>query len=99
MNARPAVSGTLAKREPEGSLLLYKKFSKKSKNLLTKPQTYDIIKVQKGKELILMKIKCYEIVVKATKEQKEIEGKNFKEACKANGYKPTECHLVYAHEK
>lgn len=49
--------------------------------------------------MILMKIKCYEIVVKATQEKKEIEGKNFKEACKANGYKPTECHLVYAHEK
>jgi hypothetical protein len=47
----------------------------------------------------MLKIKCYEIVVKATQEKKEIEGKNFKEACKANGYKPTECHLVYAHEK
>lgn len=70
-----------------------------AKKCLTNSKSYDIIKVQKGKELILMKIKCYEIVVKATKEQKEIEGKNFKEACKANGYKPTECHLVYAHEK
>ncbi len=49
--------------------------------------------------MILMKIKCYEIVVKATGEQKEFEGKNFLEACRTNGYKPTECHLVYAHAK
>lgn len=49
--------------------------------------------------ITMMTIKCYEIVVKATGEQKEFEGKNFKEACRANGYKPTECHLVYAHEK
>jgi len=40
--------------------------------------------------------KYYEIVIKATGEKLRLTGKNFKEACREAGYKPTECHLVYA---
>lgn len=46
----------------------------------------------------MMKKKYYEVKVKATGEELQFIGKNFKEACTAAGYKPTECHLVYACE-
>lgn len=43
-------------------------------------------------------MKYYEIVVKATGEQLQLTGKNFKEACGKVGYKASQCHLVYACE-
>jgi hypothetical protein len=54
---------------------------------------YDIIKVQKRKEMTTMKF--YEIRNEKTQETAEVMAKNFVEACRQKGWKPCQCRCVW----
>jgi hypothetical protein len=63
------------------------------KKCLTIAKRYDIIKVQKGKEIKTMKF--YEIRNTKTQENGRGIAKNFAEICKSKGWRPQDCRLIW----